>query len=131
MRLITFLGTGGYQKVTYSLDSKSYVTAFFPVALVHCIQIEPKSVLCFVTEASAKHFKDLKQEINSSKPDIDVTLINIPNGSNEQEQWEIFKIVTNSLESNEEVYFDITHGFRTIPLLTFLAASYLGCVRIL
>lgn len=129
MRLITFLGTGGYQKVTYSLEGKSYVTAFFPVALVHCIQNEPKSVLCFVTEASSKQFKDLKQEINSSKSDIDVTSINIPNGSNEQEQWEIFKIVTNSLESKEEVYFDITHGFRTIPLLTFLAASYLRVAK--
>ena len=54
------------------------------------------------------------------KPEI----LDIPNGNNEQEIWEIFQIIFNKLNNNDEVYFDITHAFRSLPMLVMVLINY-------
>src|SRR2546421_1162326 len=49
----------------------------------------------------------------------------IPNGESEVELWQIFHAMANELNKGEEVVFDITHAFRSLPLLAFIAAAYL------
>ena len=56
--------------------------------------------------------------------DVDTILKEIPDGRNEQEIWEIFTIIFNELERDDEIWFDITHGFRSLPMLVFSIASY-------
>ncbi len=50
--------------------------------------------------------------------------IDIPDGKNQNEIWEIFEIVYNQLEKGDELYFDITHSFRTLPMLNMVLISY-------
>lgn len=48
----------------------------------------------------------------------------IPDGRSTDEIWEIFRIVYEKLESNDELIFDITHGFRSLPMLNMVLINY-------
>ena len=49
---------------------------------------------------------------------------NIPDGKTEEELLEIFKMLYNVLEPNDTLYFDITHGFRSLPMLALVLINY-------
>jgi len=53
----------------------------------------------------------------------------IPEGHSEPELWEIFDALTNAVQEGEEVVFDITNSFRSIPFLSFLAIAYLKAAK--
>ena len=55
---------------------------------------------------------------------LSVQNILIPDGSSETEIWEIFRIVFDSIREGDEVVFDITHAFRSIPMLATVILSY-------
>ncbi|MEA3494913.1 MAG: TIGR02221 family CRISPR-associated protein [Bacteroidota bacterium] len=48
----------------------------------------------------------------------------IPDGKNEKEIWDIFQIIFNQLKVNDKVYFDITHAFRSLPMLLMVLINY-------
>lgn len=48
----------------------------------------------------------------------------LPDGNNENEIWEIFSRVYNELLDGDEVYFDLTHGFRYLPMLALVLGNY-------
>ena len=50
--------------------------------------------------------------------------IDIPDGNNEEDIWKIFQIVYNRFSKNDEIYFDITHAFRSIPMLVMVLINY-------
>lgn len=52
-------------------------------------------------------------------------LVDIPDGKNESEFWDIYGQVVTHLEEGDEVILDITHGFRSLPVLILLAATFL------
>lgn len=53
--------------------------------------------------------------------DIRVT---IPDGKNESEIWEIFQALFEQINDGDEVWFDITHAFRSIPMLILVVITY-------
>lgn len=55
---------------------------------------------------------------------VSITNRIIPEGYDENQVWEIFQEVFNLLESEDEVVFDITHAFRSIPLLAIVVLQY-------
>ena len=54
--------------------------------------------------------KNLKVRLN------DITLI--PEGFSETEIWRIFKIVFEKIQTGDEIFFDVTHAFRSIPIFS-------------
>lgn len=69
---------------------------------------------------------DLSKLIDVLGEDSQVRLI--PYGLNEQEQWSIFNVLTDvfkTLETREEIYLDITHAFRSLPIFSMTALMYL------
>lgn len=48
----------------------------------------------------------------------------LPHGNNESEIWEIFERVFSQLEEGDELYFDLTHGFRYLPMLVMVLINY-------
>ena len=52
------------------------------------------------------------------------TINNLPDGNDETEIWTIFERVFERIEANDELYFDITHGFRYLPMLVLVLCSY-------
>jgi len=50
--------------------------------------------------------------------------ISIPEGKDEAEIWTLFEIVFDRLCDGDELYFDITHGFRYLPMFILVLANY-------
>ena len=49
---------------------------------------------------------------------------NIPEGKNEKEIWQIFKTIHDLINEGDELYFDITHGYRYLPMLVVVLGNY-------
>ena len=45
-------------------------------------------------------------------------------GFSEAEIWNIFETVVAKLQPNDEIYFDVTHAFRSIPLFSIVLFNY-------
>jgi CRISPR-associated DxTHG motif protein len=123
LKLVTFLGTGNYQPVKYQYESKEKETAIFPEALNEWLQ--PSRLLVMLTPEAKAHpnWETLKRMIPNAEE------ILIPSGKSEKELWEIFSVLTTQLEDGDEVIFDVTHAFRSLPILALLAAIYLRTVK--
>lgn len=50
--------------------------------------------------------------------------IDIPNGGNEDEMWTIFTTVFDELMPQDELYIDLTHSFRYLPMLVLVLVDY-------
>ena len=130
MKLITFLGTTDYQIVTYRLRENECVPSkFIQTALAHLLKPE-KVVVMVTTEAETKHRSALEAELAAAHiPTNSMLWPKIPVGKEEHDLWKIFEVLAESLDSDEEVCFDITHSFRSQPLLVLLASAYLRVAK--
>lgn len=52
------------------------------------------------------------------------TIQNLPHGNSEEEIWGIFEKVFAELQDEDELYFDLTHGFRYLPMLIMVLINY-------
>jgi CRISPR-associated Csx2 family protein len=50
--------------------------------------------------------------------------IPIPNGNSETEIWSVFQTVFQHIQPGDELYFDITYGFRSLPMLGMVLLDY-------
>lgn len=55
---------------------------------------------------------------------VHVNAVAIVDGKDESEMWEIFKTVYDLLKDEDEVYFDLTHAFRYLPMLVLVLGNY-------
>jgi len=53
-----------------------------------------------------------------------ITAIDIPEGGSEAEIWQIFQIIYDHINEADQVVFDITHAFRSIPMLAMVVLPY-------
>ena len=67
----------------------------------------------------------LKTQLEKMKLPFPVIPIkNLPDGNDEKEIWMIFEQVFKLLQENDELYFDLTHGFRYLPMLILVLGNY-------
>lgn len=124
-KLFSFLGTTDYQTVVYCFGGGEYQTRYAPAAL--CRLLKPDELLVFATkEAEAKHRASLEAEVGNCLP---MKLVSIPAGTCEEEMWDIFRLLTDQVGEGDKLYFDITHGYRSLPFLSFLALAYVRTIR--
>ena len=117
MVALSFLGTGKYSKTKYKWQDQMVETPYFQVALKQIFRPE-KLVVIQTEEAKAKNGKKLAEHIDF----IDCM---IPSGRSEEELWQIFDRIVEVVNRGDEVLFDITHGFRSQPLLAIATCNYL------
>ena len=139
--LLSFLGNSVYKQCHYTTTNfQSTQVRFFQEALVQllCPQWTTKDhIYIFLTPAANKnnwegHFyqgQGLKQ-ILSQYPHISVTAIKeMSSGLSETEIWQLFEKIYECLQPNDEVYLDITHGFRTLPMLLTVLLDYAKALK--
>ena len=131
LRALTFLGIGpqdGYQPTTYIKHdgSESCETHLFPEAVAKLYN--PEQIIVFVTPQVQKDERGYLKHLHDR---LDSRLIteNIPNGNSESELWAIFQICADAVGDGDEVILDITHAFRSLPLLVFIVAAYIRQVK--
>lgn len=145
---ISILGTGYYEPTSYFFNNDQklcFTTRFIQEAAIKyfCSDWSEEDKICiFLTDKSRKtNWKSPAHESISYKESyeglrdiilsgltkaevIDDERICIPNGNSEAEVWEIFQKIYNIIENDDEVYFDITHAFRSLPMLVIVLINY-------
>jgi CRISPR-associated DxTHG motif protein len=123
LKLLTFVGLNDYEKVRYAYNGETLETELFAEALSHWHA--PTKIIAFLTPKAKEsgNWKKLQERIPG------IVGVDIPNGNSEAELWRIFSKMTESLDERDEVIFDITHAFRSIPMLALLATSFLRTAK--
>lgn len=67
-----------------------------------------------------EHFETLRQRLGDL-----VQFVDIPEGRSEAELWQIFERCNEIVCEGDKVLLDITHAFRSLPLIVFVVAAYL------
>ena len=121
-------------KALTTYQGKSCSTQFFAEALVSFF--EPDTLVVITTDKASREAvsktdktKRLTAIQNLLDGKTEVIPVTIPEGENENQLWEIFNTVVSKIEDGDRVLFDITHGFRSLPFLTFLALAYVRNVK--
>ena len=147
---ISFLGTGNYVNCKYRFSNEyiSEPVRFIQEALIKVIcneWTENDKILIFcTTEAIRKNWND-NGHVDPDKPNLIleeiekiglesrlrntkfwdiVSMHQIEDGFSEKEIWSIFDEVYKQLNENDEIYFDVTHAFRSIPMFSTVLFSF-------
>ena len=124
---ISFLGVSDYTECVYTYGSyRSRIVMFVQSALTEMVCADwtkDDKILVFLTnEAEEKNWPKLKQEW---RIDTSITQgVPISLGKDEAEIWRIFQIIYDSLEESDKLFVDITHSFRSLPLLASSLLQY-------
>lgn len=144
---LSFLGTNDYLPCTYYRDEDNFESRNVRFVQEATIRLccgdwgEKDRILIFTTaDAYRKNWLDdghvghktgeilerqgLKKCLADANLKCPVIRIEIPEGKSEAEIWAIFSIVFRALEQDDEVIFDITHAFRSIPMLAIVILNY-------
>lgn len=147
---ISVLGTGFYTTCSYASDGFcSTATRFVQLATLERLQsIVPwtgDDRLFFLltdkarkdnweTSASGRRrcpwsgleeeYVGLKDELGKMNLAAGICDVDIPEGKNEAEMWEIFNKLFSQIEEGDELYVDITHSFRYLPMMLLVFCNY-------
>ncbi|MCX7775561.1 MAG: TIGR02221 family CRISPR-associated protein [Spirochaetaceae bacterium] len=139
--LISFLGTSRYDCVDYRYSTNENDTINTKYAQIAVIMASREywkdtglKLLIFVTpEARERNLDELATELERLKADnnypIDYTSINIQSVQNEQSLWNLFETVFKAIPQDSDIIFDITHAFRSIPVLGLAIINYAKTVK--
>ncbi|AFV75886.1 CRISPR-associated protein DxTHG motif-containing protein [Thermus oshimai JL-2] len=121
-QILSFLGASPYDEAEYELDGKTYLTPYTQEALAR--HYKDHTVLVAMTEeARSKHADGLRAR------GVNYTPIPIPSGSVEEELWAIFEAITEHVPEGAEVVVDISHSFRSQPVLALAALRFLEAAK--
>jgi CRISPR-associated Csx2 family protein len=143
---VSFLGTNNYVETKYRMGDgrTSDLVRFVQEALISLLcegWTSNDRILIFCTSAARKNnWEDnghgeneegLKTRLNvwaekrnepQNRPTFDS--VAITEGFTETDIWEMFNTVYNELNENDEIYLDVTHAFRSIPLFSIPLFNY-------
>jgi CRISPR-associated DxTHG motif protein len=125
-KAIIFLGVKPIDTNYVFPDGREYIAPFFGIALANFVPGLRMRV--FVTATTKKESLPTLQ-CAVAKFVTDIQSVDIPDGRNDEELWAIFQAVVDAVDPGEQLIFDITHGFRSLPFLSFLAVAYLRVVK--
>jgi len=145
---ISFLGTNAYLACNYALEGQAETKVgnvkYIQEALLRIIaqqQNAPDRIYIFLTEEArqrnwlqATEGEGLqaslaKLEAEGLLQGASIETPDIPAGLNTADVWEIFRKVFEKIEEGDEVYLDITHAFRSIPMLGMSILNYAKALK--
>ena len=138
---MSVLGTTCYVESHYKMnDEISPLTPFVQEAYLRLTQREwsqgDRLVLFLTEEARCKNWEDggnfhvgLKSRLENLS--LGPLLFPVPfkEGRSEEEIMENFLTLLNQLQPGDEVVFDITHSFRSLPMLNLVALNYVRVLK--
>ncbi|MBR5950240.1 MAG: TIGR02221 family CRISPR-associated protein [Actinomycetaceae bacterium] len=127
---ISFLGTGNYVACNYRLGHRTSANVrFIQSALLELVPSDGMRALVFTTPKAAQTNLPALQEECRQRSLPAPESVAIPDGGSEEELWEIFRIVGDAIPECSRIIFDITHSFRSLPLLMTLLLNYLRITK--
>ncbi len=150
-KLLSFIGPTRYIEAyyIYNNEKSQKPCQFIQEALLEFFCKEWKDgdqIVIFLTKESkrrnwlgknecegANFEKGLKERLEGAKErlKLNITLkeVEIPEGRNEEELWEIFEKINDNIGEKDVLIFDITHSFRSLPMLTLVALNYVKFLK--
>lgn len=154
-KIISFLGNGDYKNTKYSFtnlngEKKIIETRFIQEVISNLVG---KEVVLYIGltegdrgsrktnwESGEKlrfnkktSKKEAIYEIGLKKTlrekDISFKEMSIRDGKNDSEIWENFQIIYDELEEGDEIYVDVTHSFRSIPIIIMAILNYAKFIK--
>ncbi|WP_018084476.1 TM1812 family CRISPR-associated protein [Desulfurispora thermophila] len=128
MHLITSIGKTKYQTCTYSWDGREYSTPFAPVALAHLQGLRGARASVLVTAAAREaNYTPLAEQLLQAG--LEPRAVPVPEGRDEAEILQIFRIITDLVQPGENVVLDVTFSLRHLPFTYLAALIYLVGLR--
>ncbi|WNS77431.1 TIGR02221 family CRISPR-associated protein [Bacillus sp. DTU_2020_1000418_1_SI_GHA_SEK_038] len=141
--LFSFLGMGDYESCYYTYEGKkSTFTRFIQTAIYeHTLTEGPLEIIVFATkEAKAQNWAEhlnkkgewlegLEKAFARITPGAKVKLVDISSSQDEEANWNLFDIILSQIKEGDEIYFDMTHSFRSIPLVSLIVLNYARLVK--
>lgn len=142
---ISVLGTGLYSECFYVKDEfKSNNTRYAQEAILDLCKTKEwqtsDTAIILLTSFAKKTNWDVKSRIHKDFGEIEykglkyiiedlnlpfhVDEVEIPDGKNEDEMWKIFTTIFEKLQEDDELYIDLTHSFRYLPMLLLVLSNY-------
>lgn len=144
---ISFLGISNYNSICYSkstdVPSTLVPTRFVQEATIkaYCSDFRDNdNIYILTTDQALKNWDDgehmnrrtnelefhhgLQYKLDELDLLCEIKNIPVPNGKTKEEIWEIFETTYKLFEEGDLVYFDITHGFRSLPMLNLVLINY-------
>lgn len=142
---VSLLGIANYQPIKYSngVDISESIRFVQEATLrFYCADWTPNDVAVFFLTKEAKEknwlndghrdrktgelmtLEGLKSRLENSAINLQIVQQPIPDGLDIEEFWQIFDIIYNVLEEGDQVVFDITYGFRSLPMLLMVLINY-------
>ena len=146
---MSVLGFGNYSETDYILGDDHYKSRFVQKALISMLSksgVRFDKVVFFLTkEAMSKNWE--KYCVSKRAPDGSFSLteteedglhpfllqyfnesqiepVDIVYGESQEQIFSLFMEIYNAISDGDEITFDVTHGFRTIPFIFFPVMSY-------
>lgn len=150
---VSILGTGFYQKSIYgSNDYKSEPVRFIQEATLELLKADKWSssdtALILLTNkaresnwnkdvSERENFRNKEKEsyiglekcLKDKNYNFTIRDVDIPNGNNEEEIWDIFEILYKNIQEGDELHIDITHSFRYLPMLLIVFCNYVKFLK--
>lgn len=151
---ISILGTGFYEECAYTKEKEeeqkpftSTPTRFIQQASLELVGAngwtEEDRVIIFLTKKARElnwnktiterkrygkdipePYKGLEAVLQEMDLKAQVEDKDIKDGMNKEEIWEVFQTIYDTLEVGDELYLDLTHSFRFLPMLLLVLGNY-------
>ena len=111
---------GNYQWGTEAGEIQVCCTDLFPIAVDAFFN--PDELLLIVTSEAKNHknYQKIEQALQGK-----LRPVSVPLGKSEGELWQIFDLIADAVPENARVILDVTHAFRSLPLVIFGVINYL------
>jgi CRISPR-associated Csx2 family protein len=149
---ISFLGTGGYHPTTYLFEKEpeiKYDTPLVQIAMQSYLQDqhgfgpEDQHLLLLTDEARKQNYDNAKPPHGKEKATHGGLKAEIAAGGylaptvpervlsdhSREGIFKTFKIITEKVLEGDQIYIDITHGFRSLPMLAVVLANFLKVTK--
>ncbi len=140
---ISVLGASAYKECKYQLEDGSFTSEpvkYVQEAVLHQILAsewtEKDYIIIFLTKGESgsrrKNWDDLEDDggqglhsrLKSMNLKASIQGVDIPDGKSTEEIQQVFTVMYDALDRNDEIYVDITHGFRYLPMLVISLLNY-------
>lgn len=113
---------------TYCFNGKKSETSYFFLGLCKLLEVKIDEVFLFLTKESKDAFEGrIRKE--AEEAGVGVQIFEIPSAGTIEEVWRGFDVITETFENlaseGNNIYLDITNGFRHLPLISFVSLLYL------
>jgi len=138
---MSFLGLGqydqekkkyGYRETVYELDGRrSDPTCFVQVAEQMLLGWDRFDVLYIIATSASRdmHFDALCRELEREDCRGDVELIVLDEDMSNAGQWRWFEEIFRVVRDGDELCIDLTHGYRSVPVVFSTAINFLQKTR--